>query len=1145
MKRYFVTLLVVAALAGPLFARGERTTAPPAELKKKALLERLSLSSEKPWTMEWDKATQTVRQLRFGLSRPGGESPERVARRFLVEQSDLLNFPSAMELLLIDEKVSSLGIHIRFEQRLYGIPIYGSRISVHLDSQRRIFWINNQSVSTDTIANRLQLTEDEARMLVLNDLKPDLRNLRGPMREGLYFMEHEQSLRYVWRVEIPANTPLGDWSYLVDGESGEILQKLNRLQFARGRVFFPNPVVTLQDPTLRDPLARDTGRDPTTADANCAPALIPVVAYREVELAGLSSSGMLDGEFVTTAGANVPVAARAKGDPNFWYRRCDVRFNEVNVYYTIDSIQRYIQQLGFHNVNNRAIPVNANGFIDFGRSQDQSFYSPETRELVFGLGGIHDAEDGEIVAHEYGHAIQDDQVPGFARSHEAQSLGEGFGDILAALFFVPYSDGFHDELIGKWDATFYDRVSEVPRLRSVESDETFFNYDPGGNVHRNGTIWAASLWDFFKRSGATQQARDTLIRLLLESQFLYRTDATFEEAAQALIAADQKLNNGAHEDLLGRIFSERRILRNNFRLPPAQLREMEPNDSVAAAATLTDDQHVLSGQISSDTDVDFYRFTLRPNQLYVIETYAKRLTPASTLDSFLEILDAFGNRIPNTGGGFLENNDLKDGGTQDSRIVFASPTVGNLFIRVSSFRSASRGSYLLLIHPTENALHIARVSSNGSTFTGVALANTGVNDAIIGLVLFDDEGQIVDADNPRLITLSAGKQISLLDSEMFGYQSLSSGWLQVRSNSPDVKGYFLYGGPGFLLGADATAATSTESVFLLASASATSSTFPSSTLDTEIHLVNPNASSARIEITVYGPRGQAVISQSVSIRPFGHFHKFLSEWVKAALPFGYIRVRSDRPISGFEVHGDQRITGLRLRAISETSDLLYVPHFVEAPIAGNVRLFTILDLVNPTRQQIRITITPLAESGTPFEDLKPQSMTLEPGQMLETSLRDLFDMSDLSKSHVGSLRISGSASGLLGAIRYGHTDNQYIAAVAIEALPKDRMVFPQVAHADVGGTSYLAGIALHNPNHQTAFYTLKLFASDGRPLGQGNTQSSLAFLQPGQKVAKLLSELIPDLKPTLGGYLVIESNLPLLGFQLIAQPGSLTALAPQ
>jgi len=49
---------------------------------------------------------------------------------------------------------------------------------------------------------------------------------------------------------------------------------------------------------------------------------------------------------------------------------------------------------------------------------------------------MDDAEDGETVLHEFGHAIQDAICPDFGQSPEAAAMGEGFGDYFAGSFFA-------------------------------------------------------------------------------------------------------------------------------------------------------------------------------------------------------------------------------------------------------------------------------------------------------------------------------------------------------------------------------------------------------------------------------------------------------------------------------------------------------------------------------------------------------------------------------------------------------------------------------------------------------------------------------------------------------------------------------------
>ena len=99
------------------------------------------------------------------------------------------------------------------------------------------------------------------------------------------------------------------------------------------------------------------------------------------------------------------------------------------VYFHIDRVQRYLQQLGFMNAERAG-----QGQRRRPRRR-QLRLQPGDKALRFGTGGVDDAEDAEIILHEYGHAIQDNQVPGFEPATNAAPW-EGFGDYLAGSFFA-------------------------------------------------------------------------------------------------------------------------------------------------------------------------------------------------------------------------------------------------------------------------------------------------------------------------------------------------------------------------------------------------------------------------------------------------------------------------------------------------------------------------------------------------------------------------------------------------------------------------------------------------------------------------------------------------------------------------------------
>jgi hypothetical protein len=295
-----------------------------------------------------------------------------------------------------------------------------------------------------------------------------------------------------------------------------------------GLVFLPNPVVTLQDQTLTDQNDADY------------PALAP--AYQVVRLRNLDHSGYLRGAFADVCGAQCVFSRRER----FLFDRSEKGFEQVMAYYAVTKAQRYIRSLGFTDVNEgpQVVKIRA-GF-------DNSFYDPAKDELLFGSGGVDDAEDMEIIWHEYGHAILEDEVPGFGESEDALAIGEGFGDYWAYTMSAPVSGGYDPACIGDWDSVSY--AVGVPHcLRRVDLELTVA--DRIGESHHDGQIWSRALYQVSQDLGRTKA--DTII---LTAQFSFATDSTFVDAAQAIVDTARALYGQDDANLVSNAFEARGIL---------------------------------------------------------------------------------------------------------------------------------------------------------------------------------------------------------------------------------------------------------------------------------------------------------------------------------------------------------------------------------------------------------------------------------------------------------------------------------------------------------------------------------------------------------------------------------------------------------
>ena len=309
---------------------------------------------------------------------------------------------------------------------------------------------------------------------------------------------------------------------------------------APAQVFFPNPVQSLEDESLTD-----------RKDSDYA-ALAP--AYARKQLTNLDGSGTLTGDYAKVV-SSTGDAARDTGG-GFVYRRDDDRFEQVMGYYWVTQAQLYIQSLGFGStlpaVNKRQQLLRIDQF-----GGDNSFYRDAFKKLTItlGKGGVDDAEDAEVIVHEYGHSVQDDQVPGFGSSPDAGAIGEAFGDYLAVTVTsaVTGLTSFEEPCVADWDSVSYTR--KTPHCqRRLDGDKHYpEDLDPQREVHNDGEIWSAALWRARKLVGSTTTAD----RIIIEAQFSFAPDTSFRDAALATIETARKYNNATQ---FRRAFTERGFL---------------------------------------------------------------------------------------------------------------------------------------------------------------------------------------------------------------------------------------------------------------------------------------------------------------------------------------------------------------------------------------------------------------------------------------------------------------------------------------------------------------------------------------------------------------------------------------------------------
>lgn len=445
------------------------------------------------------------------------------------------------ELVVDTVRWSPSGPHVRVQQRHAGVPIWRAEAVVSFDAELQPTLVASDVVGSDFPATAPEGSLPAAPAITLALAAVGAHASMDAPPQATLFWRRDASAGWLlaWRARFACAEPPGDWEVWIDARSSAVIDVADRtLHHAepsiRARVFLPDPVSVTGDRTLHD-----------SDDADAA---IPPDAYAIVPLAGLDAPvdavQHLAGAYVVLEdweAPHMPPATSAAG--TFLFTRSASGFEDAMVYFHIDAVQRWFQQLGFHDANNRRQPADSHGLDGL----DNSKYVPSLRKLAFGDGGVDDAEDASVIVHEYAHAVQHDIVPTWGDGGHTRAMGEGFGDYLAN----SYAYALQPERTRAWNGVFlWDGHNEFWPGRPALDPTLAYPRDAELSPHRSGTLWCSILTDVLYTLGD----RAIADRLILDHHYALTGSATMLDAANAILVSDAALYGGAHTEILQRVF---------------------------------------------------------------------------------------------------------------------------------------------------------------------------------------------------------------------------------------------------------------------------------------------------------------------------------------------------------------------------------------------------------------------------------------------------------------------------------------------------------------------------------------------------------------------------------------------------------------
>jgi hypothetical protein len=484
--------------------------------------------------------------------------PEEAARAALEPLAASLGLlPDGSDLTLVDSKQAPSATNVRFRQVHKGVPVYLGEVLVKYGQAGEVLLVNNQTLPNLDVDVTPALTADEATGRALAEVNGS-DQLRAPTASDLVIYGDGVEPTLAWHVVVRTAEPAGDWHAMVNAADGSIIALWDEIRrdTGSGLVYDPNAVQQTGNTGLRDL------SDATSAALDSARVMV-TLSHLDAGTKLKGSYADLTGPGVTGCSLPYTPGTASEATRVYNYTRADDRFEEATTYAAIDGVQSWFQSLGFTNVNNRSIPVDVHCI-----SADNSYYDDGDKALHFGDGGVDDAEDADISIHEYGHSVQDNQVPGWGpgSNNEQRAMGEGFGDFLAGLYYVNKGNATfmttYKYCIGEWDATSYNPVvggnSGSGCLRWINGKSESNGADIGAysgtpsEEHNDGRFWSAALTCMYTGM-APATARDNIMKLVLASHFdlVPTTSITaMDDAVAALVLEDQTLFGGANHSII-------------------------------------------------------------------------------------------------------------------------------------------------------------------------------------------------------------------------------------------------------------------------------------------------------------------------------------------------------------------------------------------------------------------------------------------------------------------------------------------------------------------------------------------------------------------------------------------------------------------
>ena len=499
------------------------------------------------------------------LSDPAAGDPEGIARNFLRQNSAIFALSGSdvanLRVTLLDKgpTVSYLG----FSQTINGLDVFEASLKFMLNASGQVIQVSGGELLPGvTVSATPILTADQAQLRARAGNKAG-KFLRDP--ELVVFPLDATSARLAYRLFYDADST-HSYEILIDALDGSTLYRHNNIVYAaaQGRVWKQSPVNGARD--LVDFPASWLPDTVTVTTGNNVDAFLDANGDDKPDTT--PADGMQNGRALATAGVfDFPFGDGTTGADPRGFKASSV----LNLFYLVNSAHDYYYSLGFTEAAGNFQTDNfgkggtaGDGVVAMaqhaGEVNNAAFTpTPEgtpgqvrvglfTRNTTTRIDDFDADYDGQVLFHEYAHGVSNRLVGTLTSTSclqrtQSGGMGEGWSDYFAISYY-------NNPVIGAYVTA---RPTRGIRRQSYEGYT--FTYEDVGNqgyeVHNDGEIWAATLWDLRKSLG--QSVTD---RLVMDGLKGTPCNPSMTDARDAILSADQAANNGANRATIWQIFAK-------------------------------------------------------------------------------------------------------------------------------------------------------------------------------------------------------------------------------------------------------------------------------------------------------------------------------------------------------------------------------------------------------------------------------------------------------------------------------------------------------------------------------------------------------------------------------------------------------------